>query len=195
MSPLIIQNKEQNIFRVIWDLRYFNIKLTVTKHVKVTTFKFKRSEVQTYLFPVIYIFDSLESLALWHQWIQSFKDPSFLEPILTQNGPFHKMGYLWKKQQHGFHVLPFFNLAKFLWFSWSCFLSLCKILKKIIRANPVLQGSVNFSRKLGPEWSFFLEQEFLGKSNIYLFYLEYPDYLILINQLHLDKLKFLFHFK
>lgn len=74
--------------------------------------------------------------------------------------------------------------------------SLWKILKKIIRGDPVLQGSVNFAAKLGPEWPIFSELEFLRESNIiYLFYLEYSDYLIFINLLHLDKLKFLFYFK
>lgn len=93
------------------------------------------------------------------------------------------------------------SCTAFLWFCkiYMIFLipfSLWKILKKIIRGDPVLQGSVNFAAKLGPEWPIFSELEFLRESNIiYLFYLEYSDYLILFNPLHLEKLKFLFHVK
>ena len=167
------------------------------QHVTITAFEFTRFEVQTHLFPVVNIFDSLDSQALGHQWILSFNGSSFLEPVLSQNDPFAQN--------------MIFMTKTTAWFSCTALFSICKIYiiflipfpfvvqnfeKKIIRSNLVLQRSVNFAAKLGTKWPIFLELEFSGKINItYLFYLEYSDYLIFINLLHLDKFKFLFYFK
>ena len=83
------------------------------QHVKITAFEFKRFEVRTHLFPVVYIFDSLDSQALGYQWIQSLKSPSFLEPILSQNDPFAQN--------------EIFMTKTTAWFSFTALFSFCKI--------------------------------------------------------------------
>ena len=83
------------------------------QHVTITAFEFKRFEVQTHLFPVVNIFDSLDSQALGHQWILSFNGSSFLEPVLSQNDPFAQN--------------MIFMTKTTAWFSCTALFSICKI--------------------------------------------------------------------
>ena len=94
----------------------------MAQHVKITAFEFKRFEVRTHLFPVVYIFDSLDSQALGYQWIQSFKGPSFLEPIFSQNDLFAQN--------------EIFMTKTTAWFSCTALFSFCKIYMIFLIPSP-----------------------------------------------------------